>query len=42
MRETSDLAEMCSTSSLPSGAHGGEWEGLGQDGGELVLQKITP
>jgi hypothetical protein len=37
MRETSDLIEKCGADSSPSGAHGGGWEGLGEDGGELAL-----
>jgi len=29
--------EKCDDGSLPSGAHGGGWEGLGLDGGETAL-----
>jgi hypothetical protein len=39
MMETSDLTEKCGTGSPPSKAHGGGWEGLGEDGGESVLQQ---
>jgi len=37
IRETSDLMGNCGGGSPASEAHGGGWEGLGLDGGELAL-----
>jgi len=37
IRETSALIEEYSDGSSPSEDHCGGWEGLGKDGGELVL-----
>jgi len=40
MRETSDQIKKGSTSSSPSEAHEGWWEGLGLDGAELALYQV--
>jgi len=41
IRETSGLMEKCGGGSVPSEAHGGGWEGLGQDEAEPPLLTIT-
>jgi len=42
MSKTSDPMSKCSDGSPPSGAHGGGWAGLGEDGGEPGLKQIIP